>query len=218
MDDQTKASAIVPSGLPNLRDPQSVRVALTDRLSLSEAISVVGQMLRGYPNGQQVPDSYIGALAEVLAQYPRCVASYAGDFVRGVPRETRFLPTPADLIVWLEREVAHLRQIVQRDDEHQALIRQQQARAEQAEKAEAARAARPTYDDLKAKYGPNWGIGQPTDEAATHAKAQLAARMAAANRTMLLREYAGAEPVEAAPGIPVSVTLRRMLAERAESE
>ena len=194
-----------------------MRVALTDRLSLSEAIDVVGQMLRGYSNGRQVPDSYIGALAEVLAQYPRCVASYAGDLVRGVARETRFLPTPADVIAWCEREAAHLHRIVLRDNEHQALLRQQQERADEAEKVAAARKARPTYDDMKAKYGPNWGIGQPNDQDATHAKAQLAARMAAANRTMLLREYVGAEPVEAAPGIPVSVTLRRMLAERAQS-
>ena len=192
-------------------------MALTDRLSLSEAIDVVGQMLRGYSNGRQVPNSYIGALAEVIAQYPRCVASYAGALVRGVPRETRFLPTPADVIGWCEREVAHLRQIVQRDDEHQALIKQQHARAVEAEKIAAARKARLTYDDLKASYGPNWGIGQPNDEAATHARAQLAARMANANHTMLQREYAGAQPIEAAPGIPVSVTLRRILAKRAQS-
>ena len=212
MDQPNKASAIVHSGSPNVRDPQSVRVALTDRLSLSEAIDIMGQMLRGYPNGRQVPDSYIGALAEVLAHYPRCVTSQAGDLVHGVPRETRFLPTPADVIAWCEREVAHMRQIVQRDDEYRAMIRQQQERAEQAERIAKARTARPTYSNLKAKYGPVWGIGVPTDEAVTHTKSQIAVRQAEANRTMLLREYAGAEPVEAASGIPVSMTLRRLLA------
>lgn len=195
--------------------PQNVREALNDHLTGSEAIKVVSHMLRGYPNSAGAGDSYIGAMAEILQHYPRCVASYAGDLVRGVPRETKFLPTPADVIAWCEREAAHLHRIVRRDDEHQALLRQQQERADEAERVAAARKARPTYDELKAKYGPTWGIGQPLADTAN--RTAIAVRMAEANRTMLQREYAGAEPVEAAPGIPVSVTLRRMLAKRAQS-
>lgn len=170
-------------------------------------------MLRGYANGgQQASDSYIGALAEVLLQYPRCISAHAGDLVRGVPRETRFLPTPADVIAWCERETEDLRGIVHRDDYYTTLEQQQRERAAEAERLEAVRKARPTYNDLKAKHGENWGIGQQQTAEDRAAGEQRAARMAEANDTLLRREYdaAGEKPRQAAPGILVS----RELAER----
>lgn len=128
-------------------------------MSLSEAIEIVGKMLQGYPNGRDVPDSYIGALASVLAQYPRCVTTFAGDPHKGVPRETRFLPTPADVVAWCEREVADLRGIVARDDYHRS-IREKMQRLASEEKALAeARKTRPTLQQMQEKHGPTWGIG-----------------------------------------------------------
>jgi hypothetical protein len=197
--------------------PQSVRAALNDHLTGAEAIKVVGQMMRGYPNRAGAGDSYIGALAEILQHYPRCVASLAGDLVKGVPAETRFLPTPADVIAWCEREVVPLRKIVQRDDDQQALAKRTAAAAEADRKAADARAVRPTYDELRAKYGPTWGIAAAADDAASQNRRAIAqAKLAEANRIMLMREYAaaGVELTEAAPGIPISITLRRILAEQ----
>lgn len=209
----SKALATVQVTLPNRRDPQSVRAALSDRLLLSEAIGIVSQMLRGYANGgQQASDSYIGALAEVLCTYPRCVAARAGDLVHGVPRETKFLPTPADVIAWCERESAELRGVVARDDHFRNIQAGMIERERQEKQIAADREKRPTYDELKARHGENWGIGQREaveDKAAREVSAQ---RMREANETMLLREYAGAAPHEAAPGIAVS----RELVERIE--
>ncbi len=163
-DHSSKALATSPSTLPNRLDPQSVRAALADRIPLSEAIGIVGKMLRGYANGgRDASAGYIGALAEVLAQYPRCVASQAGDLVRGVPRDCKFLPTPADVIAWCERETEPLRGIVHKYDEQQGIIAEMRKRREEGEKAAAARKTRPTLEDLKAKYGPNWGIGAFVD-------------------------------------------------------
>src|SRR5262245_44992416 len=123
----SKALAIPRSTLPNRRDPQSVRAALSDRLLLSEALEVVGVMLRGYANGgSEAGGSYQGALAETLTRYARCIAVYAGDVTKGVPATTRFLPTPADVIAWAERETEELRAIVARDDHYAGIQRDMQ--------------------------------------------------------------------------------------------
>ncbi len=149
----------------------------------------------------------------MLAQYPRCVAAQAGDLVRGVPRDCKFLPTPADVIAWCERETEPLRGIVHKYDEQQGIIAEMRKRREEGEKAAAARKERPTLEDLKAKYGQNWGIGQADDAAQFAAREVSAARMRAVNETFLLREYAaaGETPREAAPGIPLSRELVSMV-------
>jgi len=134
-------------------------------MSLSEAIEIVGKILDCYPNGgRDATRGYIGALASVLAQYPRCVTFFAGDPHKGVPRETRFLPTPADVIAWCEREVADLRGIVDRDDYHRDIREKMKGREKEAESVAAARATRPTLQQMQDKYGPNWGINQGEKE------------------------------------------------------
>lgn len=135
---------------------------MTDRLSQGEALRAVGEMLAAFPNGSPAnAKGYIGALAAVLGDYPKSVALRCADPAKGVSRETRFMPTVADLVAFCERETAELRGIVDREDHHAGLARQQQERAEADAIAAAKRAARPSYDDLKAKYGPDWGITNP---------------------------------------------------------
>lgn len=142
-----------------------MRAALSDRLLLSEALEVVGVMLRGYANGgRDAGASYQGALAETLMHYPRCIAAYAGDVKRGVPSTTGFLPTPAAIIAWAEKETDELRAIVVRDDHYAGIQRDMQQAAKDEATLTAARAKRPTYDDLKEKYGPTWGITDPTQK------------------------------------------------------
>lgn len=171
---------------------------------MSEAIKVVGQMLRGYANGgAQASNSYIGALAEVLAHYPRCIAAHAGDLVKGVPRETRFLPTPADVIAWCERESADLRGIVERDDRERHIIGEMKRTEEEAAKLEADRKTRPTLKQMQEKYGPNWGL--KTDEAATAAKAAHMAALEHANRSTFQRECEAAG-IDPAGGVSPSLT------------
>src|SRR5436305_3824599 len=98
-------------------EPKSVRAAMSDRMSYSEAVEAVGKLIGAFPNGSPAnAKGYIGALAAVLVDYPRVVSSKCADPLQGVARETRFLPTVADLVGWCEREKASLQQIVDRDD------------------------------------------------------------------------------------------------------
>lgn len=170
-------------------------------------------MLRGYANGgQQASGSYIGALAAVLSHYPRCVASQAGDLIKGVPRETRFLPTPADVIGWCERETEYLRSIVERDDREQRLRAEAEARRKADEKLAADRRLRPTLQQLHEQYGPDWGIGAG-DDLSRAASEKTRALAAEANDRLRAAEYAaaGLEPRYAAPGIPISLPLLKLL-------
>jgi hypothetical protein len=183
---------------------------------MSDAVDVIGRLVDAFPNGRaQAGRSYIGALASLLVTYPKTIALQCADPVRGVARDIRFLPTVADLVAFCERELAAMRNIVEREDRAQELAKRQREAADAEKRLSDARAVRPTYDELKAKYGPSWGIASPTEDTA-QARAKAAARLTEANRIMLMREYAaaGVELAEAAPGIPISLTLRRLIRAR----
>lgn len=217
MESTQKALVIARSDWPDLRKPQSVRAALSDRLTLSEAIRVVAEMLRGYPNGNTASDSYIGALAEVLGHYPRCVAARAGKVFNGVPSTTKFLPTPADIIAWCEREKADLQGIVDREDRDARIIEAVRALSTEAAQWDEKRKSRPTLAELKSMHGENWGIQQDRAEAIAQAKnLELGQR---ANAVLLRREWGNGAPPESSPGVPMSRALVDLLAGRkAEDE
>src|SRR5262249_45256639 len=87
------------STLPSSGANAKLRQALADRLAMPEAIEAVGKMISAFPSGgPQNPDGYIGALASVLREYPREIARRCADPIKGVARETRFLPTVADVV------------------------------------------------------------------------------------------------------------------------
>lgn len=162
MDIANKLSLNSPSNLPTKFESGSLRQALADRMVLSEALQIVGKLLSCYPNGgAQAGKSYVGALAAILVTYPRTIAQQSADPLKGVPRERKFLPTPADLIAWCERETAALRGPVDREDHYSKLAREAQERREEGEYWERARTTRPTLDELRAKHGENWGLKDP---------------------------------------------------------
>jgi hypothetical protein len=128
-------------------------------MSLSEALMTVSKLISTYPNGGgQAGKGYMGALAAVLASYPTRIAIAVADPVYGVPRECKFLPTPADVIAWCERELAEMRRPV----DHLDRLEKLREEAKQRESADAewqkARMLRLPLDALRAKHGPNWGI------------------------------------------------------------
>jgi hypothetical protein len=92
---------------------------MTDRINASESVELVAQLLACWPNSNDDSKGYIGALAAVLRDYPRCVSVKCADPVRGVSRDTKFRPAVADLVAWLEREVEGMRAIVDREDREQ---------------------------------------------------------------------------------------------------
>ena len=134
----------------------SVRQAFSDRLILSEAIEAVGKMIRGYANRGSADKGYIGAIAELLCQYPRSLAIKCADPVHGVVLTTKFLPTPCDIATWMEDDLDRMREGADAED---AAERQLRERSEYDQKMGQSRPQRETCEELKARYGPNWGIG-----------------------------------------------------------
>ncbi len=154
-----KALATAPANSLNRLGNRSLRQALSDRMLLSDALECVRKLVRAFPNGgANAGDGYIGALAATLAEYPRMVAVKCCDPVHGVSRETRFLPTVADVVAFCERETAGMRGPVEREDRDARILREMAERAEAEAQLQAERAARPTIDEMKAKHGPNWGL------------------------------------------------------------
>ncbi len=108
-----------------------MRRAYTDRMMLSEAIDAAGAMIQGYPNGgANAGKSYIGIIAALLCSYPRGIAIACADPLRGVARETRFLPTVADIVAWCEPRVAALHTSVARDERIEQQLRERREREE----------------------------------------------------------------------------------------
>lgn len=148
-------------------------------MMLSEAIDAATAIIGGYPNGgANAGDSYIGALASTLMAYPRQVAMKCADYPRkpgkplqGVSAVEKFLPTPAVIIAWCEKETEPLRQVVDRE---RRIARQLEERAE----FEAPREDRLSYAELKAKYGDGdggWGIDQHKEKQKYLSAEELAA-------------------------------------------
>jgi hypothetical protein len=81
--------------------------------------------------------------------YPASVVRKAYDPVYGIPGTTKFLPTPADVIAWCDRETEPLRRSEDRAARLTAL---------DADPVNEDRAWRPTLEELREHYGPNWGL------------------------------------------------------------
>jgi hypothetical protein len=161
-------------------DVGSLRTLHSDRLTYPDAVELVGKVIALFPNGSP-PNAkgYIGGLAQILVAYPKAVAIECANPLKGVARELRFLPTPADLIAWLERESAWLRNSIQATDHIEQLAAAQRQRAEEERAADEQRKRRPALDELRAKYGPNWGIatGRKPPPTREQARTQLIAQV-----------------------------------------
>ena len=140
----------------------NLRKALADRLMLSEAMDAVTKLVAAFPNGgAQAGRSYLGALASILVTYPKIVALECADPLRGIARETKFLPTVADIVGWCEHKTQDMRGPIEREDRDARFARERAERAAAEARRDAERPHRPTIDELRAKYGPNWGIKDP---------------------------------------------------------
>ena len=203
MEPQRKALVIAPASSPLTYDAKSLRAALADRMLLSEAIERVGKLLDCWPTGRKgVADGYIGSLAAILTEYPRIVAINCCDVHKGVARETKFLPTIADLVGFCERETEELRGPVDRDDRDAMLRRQADERAAEEDRWSKLRPKRETLEELRAKHGPNWGIKGDTQDKAAAKRAHLETVQKANDRAL-----ARMEGGEISGGIPITSAL-----------
>jgi hypothetical protein len=176
---------------------------------LSEALEHVQKLLQGFPNGgANAGKGYIGALAAALAEYPRMVATKCCHPVHGVARETKFLPTVADIIGFCERETDEMRRPIDREDRDAKMRAEFKARAEDEKFWQADRAARPSLDELKAKHGDNWGLEARQDQKRLAVSRETMQR---ANDTLRERENAAAGMD---PNSQVSAALVKVLRER----
>jgi hypothetical protein len=83
---------------------------------MSQAVEAVGKMLRAYPNARDgLRDGYVGTIAALLCKYPRAVALRCADPLNGVCTVSKFLPTVAHCVEWLEREQRPLRDAFERE-------------------------------------------------------------------------------------------------------
>jgi hypothetical protein len=200
-----------PSSLPTKPENASLRQALADRLTLSEAVEVVGKMLAARGSGQpHNPTGYIGALSAALMEYPRQIALQCAEPLKGVCRETRFLPEIADIVAWCEPRTNEMRRPIDEEERDRAFAARRRQMAEEAQRWEEVRKRRLSADEMKAKYGPSWGISQPAeDPVLREANARL---LAEGNERELLRQYAaaGLEPQRASDGTPISLSLVKL--------
>lgn len=204
-----KLLATSQTGLQTKHDSSSLRQALADRVGLSEAIELVGMLIRRYPNGGgNAGKDYIGGLANVLMHYPRSVVLRCHDPMEGVPRDVKFLPTPSDVIAWCERQTDQMRGPVEREDRDTRILREMRERREEGDRWDADRAQRPTLAELKQKHGENWGLGEQQDDKRVAATKEQLQR---ANDTLRQRENAAAGMD---PDSQVSAALVKVLREK----
>lgn len=183
---------------------------------LSEALEHVDRLLQGFPNGgANAGKGYIGALAATLAEYPRMVATKCCDPVHGVARETRFLPTVADVVGFCELELTEMRRPLDREDRDARMREEFERRLAEDRALQDDRARRPTLDELKEKHGPNWGLTgkDPTNPDALRISREHLER---ANRLAFLRECAeaGIDPARGVSPSLLATPLMQSVAER----
>lgn len=162
---------------------------MDERLILSEAIDLVTRMIAGYANRGQADRAYIGAMAQILMEYPKAVAMACANPIHGVVRECKFMPTPSDMIGFCEKRT---RPICEQVDREVRVKRQ-------IEDVEAWRNQK-VSGSLKAK-GRAWlDRSDPVARKLSGIKTQ--AELAAEARARLEREF-GLDLVDAVPDAPV---------------
>lgn len=103
------------------------------------------------------PEGFKTSMGAVLEQYPNDVIVYVCDPRTGVQRSCKFPPTISEIVQACDARVADLK-------------RQERfanwGKSADVELLEAPRESRPSYDQLKAKYGDDWGIKGADDRPA----------------------------------------------------
>lgn len=100
------------------------------------------------------PNTYVAAITAVLSRYPERVVIDVTNpkNAASLPNQKTWLPSVKEVFDACEAAIAPIRQ----NELHLKLIKEQLEMRERMERGE-----RPTMAQLKAKYGENWGIGEP---------------------------------------------------------
>lgn len=119
----------------------------------------------------------MASLGMVFGQYPDDVVEYITSPLTGIQRGKTFPPSIAEIVAACDARMADMARANRYRNWGKSNL---DALAIEGPKPE----DRPTYDDLKAKYGENFGLGAAVEEA------KQAARVPAPNADQLRHHYA----------------------------
>jgi hypothetical protein len=135
------------------------------------------------------PDTYVAAIAATLARYPEKIMDIVTDPRIGLPRKKTWLPSIKEVYDACEEEERPIREEEVRRANIRAMLEDR--------KKDPARENRPTREQLKAKYGENWGLGsldEPKRKAApAPTKEELAAHYRQYGLAFKPKHHEGAE-------------------------
>jgi hypothetical protein len=160
MGDMKRLPSVVP-GLPKPSGNTKLQKLLDQRISMTEAMSLVSKIVGCYPyTDNKTSDSYIGALVEVLISYPAIVARKAADTRQGIARWSKFLPNVGELTDYCESITEPLRKQIESEDRRQQQLTDRQNYLQRETEI---RAKRLSLEELKEKYGDwtKWGKRSP---------------------------------------------------------
>jgi hypothetical protein len=128
---------------------------LDERIDLTEAIKLATQITSSYPDSGRITETYLGAIASILQDYPASVARRCAN--KGIVLVCKFLPTVADIVTYCEGFTQPLYK------QTETLMRraQQFKEREDYEKRQAERPKRLSIQELKEKYGDWTNAWQP---------------------------------------------------------
>lgn len=161
MNDQTKIASWRPASgaLPSLT-PSSPEAEAENARKVRRAYLLATRMYACYRREDAADAAtMLDAAAVVLANYPDEVMETVTHPVTGIPGRLKWPPNIAEIREACEIALAPIKARREREAAAERVRREREA----ADRIEAERPARPGYDDLKAHYGPNWGINPPPE-------------------------------------------------------
>lgn len=156
MDDEDNIWRPIAKAVPESRGQLTSVSASLREVAAAKATKV---LLGCYRSGEaNDPEVYTTAVMAVLAQYPEDIIRAVCDPRTGLPGRLKWLPTVSEVREACDEFVEADMAAVRREREWS----EQLHRRKEWEAFQEVKKTRPSLDELKAKYGPNWGLkGDP---------------------------------------------------------
>jgi hypothetical protein len=130
---------------------------LEDEKLRLEAAKAADRLFGFYPRSSASdPEIFMTGVIQLFASYPRSVIEAALSPVSGIPAKFKFLPSLAEIRHECEEWYRPIREAAQRQRNEQE--RQRRAQDSTALRIEGPTIPRPSMDELRRKYGQNFGL------------------------------------------------------------
>lgn len=152
------------------------------------------------------PETYVAAITAILARYPENIITEVTHPATGLPKKKGWLPTVKEVFDACEAAIEF-------SANHEARLKRIQEQMEARERED--RGEKPTLQQLRDKYGPNWGISPPSNFKTPEDKAEESAKAMEREQARVRAEYEhhGLTPPSK---FALSMTARRLMAEQDE--